>query len=154
MDLNELTAKDTKSWTCEAYQFIELIPDAVCLLDDEGLICHANSAFFANISPIGRLKNKDFLRSIIHSDDRDAFCNIIEQAILQQNDSTFLSTYDKCKTLIYKGRSTNASEKSQYFHWTIGSGFGFIVLTGRYLSIIQFAELKLPSNLNCTIFFI
>ena len=67
--IHELTGKYLKSWKTEAHQFIELIPEAVCLLDGEGLICHANSAFFSSIGPrkyfLMNIDNLSFLSNIM-----------------------------------------------------------------------------------------
>ena len=49
--ISELTGKYLKDWKTDANQFIELIPESVCLLDVEGLICHANGAFYSSIGP-------------------------------------------------------------------------------------------------------
>lgn len=140
-ELLELTMCNSKSWTVDAFQFIELIPDAVCLLDDEGLMCHANSSFFSTIAQLGRLKNKDFLKSIVHPDDRERMYKLIEEAILSKDVGTFIKTFPHCKTIVYRGpkayncydegSSIVSVSSKHYFDWTVSCGFGFVMLSGK-----------------------
>lgn len=50
-DVFELTRRNFLNWSTTANHFIEFFPEPSCLLDNEGLICHANSAFFSAIGP-------------------------------------------------------------------------------------------------------
>ncbi len=127
--LGEVTSKESRSWSIDAFNFIELLPNAVCLLDEEGLICHANSEFNSSIGPIARRKDKDFLKTVIHKDDRDEFHAALENAIDKYSSSHFSINYNKCKTIRYNSRGK--CEELIFYDWTISSGFGMIVISGK-----------------------
>jgi CheY-like chemotaxis protein len=139
-EIQELTKRDSKSWTVDACQFIELIPDAVCLLDEEGLMCYANSTFFSTIAQLGRLKNKDFLKSIIHPEHRDQMYVLIEEAIELKDDGSFIKMFPRCNTIVYRSpKAYNCYDDgtpvpivhSKYFDWTVSSGVGMVMLSGK-----------------------
>jgi CheY-like chemotaxis protein len=149
LDLQELSSKDIITWSIQANQFIELIPEPTALIDEQGLICFANSSFYDKIAKIGRLKEKDFTQVIIHTDDRDEVIDCLQEILEKYYSVIHYQTLKNIKTYQYRKNTRYAStialrkdEVQQHcddltdkdyciYDWTFSSGLGFIVATAR-----------------------
>jgi PAS domain-containing protein len=64
--------------------YFDLAPEAVCVLDEGGLITHVNKRFCNEIAPLERVKGLSFTQCLIKPDEVPRFENAISLARQQQ----------------------------------------------------------------------
>ena len=100
--LEELTEEHSRNWNVDLKKVIEMMPGAVCALDGEGLICFTNSRFFNSIAHLGRLKDRDFIQSIIHSACSAEVLAVLMDVFENLEKHVYMRTVEGVKTIIYK----------------------------------------------------
>lgn len=143
--LEEISSRPNKDWSIHANQFIELLPEPTVILDEEGIMCFANSIFYDKIAKLGRLKQRDFIQMIIHVDRREEVIKCLEEMLEGNLLTRRFRTLKTVKTHLYRSNTSYVyrvpqnGEKEPHilnkdysvYDWTFSCGHGFVLATAR-----------------------
>ena len=137
--LRELSLKNQIHWTMQTHEFIELLPYPAVILDHDGMMCFTNSIFYKKIAQIGRLKERDFVQTVIAPSDRESVLDCLESLIMEPSNKQF--KLNNITILEYGSSSAYANRRlsSSVYDWTFSAGPGFILCTANTNSAPTFA---------------